>query len=376
MRRPPCPCDALVRFGLPPLLVAGLVGLLGANPAAAQSVPAVAEPLAHEPESGGAGAGADTQHRGAEAPAPAAPMQPLDAAISLDPGATCLERERLVRRIARWMQRDAIDARIRVHVRGGDAPDEVAFRIELVGAPVEDDEDAHERAERRIEDAPADCGQLHSALALSIALAIDATLLDDDRQALELPENEEIFEPAAPPYFRFAAALLGSVSSGVLTDDLGLGAAARVEVGFVPWLDLRLGAAYSYVGDQRVQAIDGTFDVQLAYGRIDMCAVAGVIDRLRLMGCASGLLGSYRTQGSGFSRGSRQQTRIWSAGGLTLEVQLEVTAWLAAAVALDLVLPFERRIIRVAAPDGTAAGTRELTAAGAIVAAGPVFRLF
>lgn len=373
------------------LAAAATASVLWAVPAHAQPSPASpavapAEPPAPPPASNSAPAAAPAAAPGTvatppDATAPPAPVPDAPAvrsrlvaeAIEVDPGATCLEHDKLVRRVARWLERDHVDARISVHVLGGNSDaDEVAFAITF---------EKHPRAERKIHDAPEDCDQLHSALALSIALAIDATLMDAQRaQETEpdVPSDEELLAagPPAPAYFRLAFGAFAHATSGLLTD-LAPAASARIELGFVRWLDLRAGALVSRVGDQRLPGAEGRFDVDLIAGRLDACALYSVT-QLRLLACAGGMAGSFRTRGEAFSGGSLTQPRLWLALVGGVELQAEITSWFALAVAIDLAVPLQRREINVRGPDGRpmAPSERQLTAVGVLVGAGPVFRFF
>jgi hypothetical protein len=278
-----------------------------------------------------------------------------------------------VRRVARWLERDHVDERISVHVLGGNSDaNEVAFAITF---------EKQHRAERKIDDAPEDCDQFHSALALSIALAIDATLMDAQRAhetEPDVPSDEELLaeDDPTPAYFRLALGAFAHATSGLLTD-LAPAASARIELGFVRWLDLRAGALASRVGDQRLPGVDGRFDVDLIAGRVDGCALYGVT-QLRLLACAGGMAGSFRTRGEAFSARSFTQPELWLALVGGVELQAEITSWFALGVAVDLAVPLQRRDIDVRGPDGKpiARSERQLTAVGVVVGAGPVFRIF
>src|SRR5256885_2021288 len=69
----------------------------------------------------------------AAAPAPAAaapPERPLAEVVQVDAGATCLDAELLTLRIARWRERDTVDARIRIVVHGdARSPTHVSFTV-------------------------------------------------------------------------------------------------------------------------------------------------------------------------------------------------------------------------------------------------------
>jgi hypothetical protein len=305
----------------------------------------------------------------------ALPVRPLEQALFVQPGATCLEPAKLVRRVARWLRRDTVDARIRVDVRGDpQAKERVSFVIDRAG----------ERAERTIGDAPLDCDQLHAALALSIALAIDATVAGGDqaRASAELPSDEQLLaqpepaEPPGPPYFRLGLGLFGHATSGLLTDP-SWAASARLELGFMPWLDLRVGAVGSQLDHQSLRGTpdESTFYVGLLAARLDACAVVAAAERLRAMACLGAMLGRLSTEGHGFSPDQARGT-LWSAALGGIEAQAQLWPWLALAASVDLVVPLAKHRIQAVDALGQAAGERLLTPVGVLIGAGPVLRFF
>ena len=298
----------------------------------------------------------------------------LLTAIEVEPGATCLAADKLIRRVERWLNQTKVDARIRVHVLGDDSdPYKVQFSI--------DRGDGLKPAVRRIDNAPQECEQLHSALALSIALAIDASILGGSPGPIELPDDETLLEeddPAEgeePAYLRIGLGVFGQLSTGLLTSDVSLGAAGRLEVGFVPWLDLRLGALFGTVSDQRVKAVPGTYSASIVAGRADVCGAYSPADVLRLLLCASGVLGEFRTIGHDYTE-STEEASLWTAAGGGIEIQAQALDQLAFALSVDLLIPFARRSILVLDPAGDTLAERQLTSAGIVIGAGAVFRVF
>ncbi len=305
-------------------------------------------------------------------PAPV-PTIPLEDALELDANATCLERGMLLERVARWLQRDHVDEGVRVHVRGSaNDPQAVSFVIERRTA-----EGKPERAERTMADAPTDCDQLHSALALSIALAIDA---NPGEAETPLPDDEALLAgPPEPAYFALGAAIFAHASSGLLTD-VAPALSFRVQVAFVPWLELRLGGLGSLLGGQTMPSrigtrIEGTFDVGVAAGRLDVCGVHS-LEQLRLLACAGALGGDFATRGTGFSAGSFVQNRLWLAALAGFELQAELGSVVSLAAAVDLVIPLGERQIRVVGPDLEVVGERSPGPVAVLVGVGPVFRFF
>ena len=90
----------------------------------------------------------------------AASTHALWDAIDVDPGATCLDKARLLEHVARWLGRKEIDARIRVEVSGHETRTDVAsFRVTRGEGRV---------AERTLDPAPLPCADLHAGLAFAI----------------------------------------------------------------------------------------------------------------------------------------------------------------------------------------------------------------
>jgi len=307
---------------------------------------------------------------------PPVPMHALSEAVTLESGATCLDADRLIRRVARWLGRDQVEMPIRVSVHGSAArANSVSFVI---------DRGAGDRAERSISDGPTDCDQLHSAVALSIALAIDATDPNSQGGALssdDIPDDETLLqtpEKAEPPYFRLAAGLFGFATSGVLTDVAGAGA-VRVEVGLVRWLDLRAGALTMAVGDQSIAgaALDTAwFDASLTGAYLEACPAFNAAPKFRALACAGTMAGSFRTAGHGPGISASSQASAWLALTGGFEAQAELASRLALAVSVDLAVPLIGHRIELLATDGSAAGDpRVLLPVGVLVGVGLVFRI-
>lgn len=311
---------------------------------------------------------ADVAQGAVAAPAPPAeePSRPLDEAVAFDAGATCLDRSRLVRRVARWLQSDRVDANLKVEIHGDPHdPRKVVFII---------DRGHDERGVRSIDDGPADCDQLHAALALSIALAIDANLGMGGELPPDLPDDEALLAGKPQPrYFKLGAALMLHATSGLLTS-ISAGASVRIEAGFMPWLDLRLGAFGSTVDGQRIpQVTPGAFSAGLVVGRADVC-LAHALAKLRLLACAGGMGGVFRADGTGFSFSSSVDNRAYGAAVGGFELQAELARWLAIGAAVDLVVPFATRHIQVVDAQMRTSAERTLTSVAVLVGAGPVLR--
>ena len=311
----------------------------------------------------------------ARAPAAASPQIPLAGAIVVAPGATCLAADVLIRRVARWLRRDMIDIGLRVELKGSLTRKNVAsFAIVRRDG---------RRFERRFDDGPLDCDQFHSALALSIALAIDAALSGDafgPREGSMLPADEDLLaapEHVAPPYFKLAFGILGQATAGVLTSVSGA-LSARVDVGFVPWLDLRATLMGTRLDDQTFATAPGRFAMTLLAGQVDACLAHAVAPRLRFRLCAGGAVGALHSRGHDDTElDGLSDVQPWIALDGGIEAQAELLSWFALVVNVDLVVPLaKQRIVVTGAERAAVAGQRELTAVGVLVGAGPLFRIF
>jgi hypothetical protein len=164
-------------------------------------------------------------------------------------------------------------------------------------------------------------------------------------------------------------------TSGLLTNVSAAGS-VRIEAGFMPWLDLRLGAFGSQVDGQHIPDVSpGTFSAGLIAGRADVC-LAHALAKLRLLACAGGMAGVFRADGSGFSAASRVDNRAYGAAVGGFELQAELARWLAIGAAVDLVVPFATRRIQVVDAVMRTGGVRTLTSVAVLVGAGPVLRFF
>ena len=133
---------------------------------------------------------------------PAAPVdhRPVADAISVEGGGACIDRDALGEQVHAWIERDRIDEGLRVDldIRSNAGPRAAHLVLRR---------DANILAERAFPELPSDCSRAEAALGLAIALALDATLLDELTAAAM---------PPAPSDFGVAAAIEGSALVGVL----------------------------------------------------------------------------------------------------------------------------------------------------------------
>lgn len=138
--------------------------------------------------------------------------------ITVQRGASCLDAERFVAHVNMWLEGGAPPADLRVIVIGDTTNRQATTFEPQRGSRVR---------KRDFRAAPKSCDELHAALGLAIALAIDAERI----QQLWLAPPE--FEP------RWLGSLLVSGSYG-LPLDAALGSQARLEVWWSSWFSTRI----------------------------------------------------------------------------------------------------------------------------------------
>jgi hypothetical protein len=169
--------------------------------------------------------------------------------------------------------------------------------------------------------------------------------------------------------------LFGHATSGVLTEP-SWAATARLELGFVPWLDLRVAGFGAALDNQSLRgAEEGSFSVALFAGRVDGCAVATPAAELRALACLGGIGGALHTRGHGFAP-EQSADRLWVAVVGGIEAQAQLARFLAVAASVDLLVPLARHRIQVFDAQGALTGERVLTPLGVLIGVGPVIRFF
>ncbi len=278
-------------------------------------------------------------------------------AISLDPGASCLQPVPLAAAVEQFLPDDSIDSRIRVHVSGHPTiPDRVSFTVLREGQTV---------AMRRFENTPRDCQHLHALVGLAVAFAIDATWLT--RRVVE----EEADNPSAPSPLALGVELL--VSGGVVPG-LGLGSAIRLELAASEWLDLRATTLGVFSWNQSIGESSGKVDALLAAGRLDACGGGRLLRHLRIRACTGAAVGPFITHGREFED-SKTQTKPWIASSTGVDCQLSLTPGASLVLTLVGFFPVSRRVIQVLGPDGEVMAERRLEQASVVVGIGPTFLL-
>jgi len=284
-----------------------------------------------------------------------------------------LERKRLISRINRWRETENVDATLRVQVWGDP---KMATRVFFSVS-----RDGVNPAERTLANAPSECDELHSAVALSIALAIDSLFAAGDRtpltaaiEALEPKDDES--EKANPPYQRSweAALLVGATLSVV--PSLALAAVPRAQYAILPWFAVAVEAIVTR--GERIPFNTGTlsFDATVLAAGLDGCVGGETAERMSFYACLGARGGGFSTQGYG-TTSSELATRPWWA----LAASSQARAWILPAfgigIGIEALFALAQRDL-VAQPDqpGGAPQTQPVPPFGLAVSGGPVFRFF
>ncbi|HKP62444.1 MAG TPA: hypothetical protein VJV78_37175 [Polyangiales bacterium] len=296
----------------------------------------------------------------------------MEEIVSVDPGATCLDRARLIERVARWLQRTEVTIPLRVQVRGdAELSTRVFFSVKT---------EPGESAERRLDNAPSDCDQLHSAVALSIALAIEATLqhpgtTGDLPDVPDKPPGWQREAPAHPMHLELA--VLGGASVGVLT---GPSFAGAPRIGFSPlsWLEFAIVGLGTYLGGETLEQIPAaSFDSTLLAGGLDACFGGETTQGVSFYMCLGGRFGSFRSDGNNFNKGNFTTNEPWWALTGSGQGRFWISSSIAIGTSVEALYALAQRDI-VVNPAGQDAGkvTRSVSRWGLSVTIGPVFRVF
>jgi hypothetical protein len=317
-------------------------GLGHAAPPAAPSRVEVPAPVEDEPDS-------------VDDADPSEPVALADA-LSLDPGATCLEHDRLTEQVVTWLERDELDPRLTVVVEGD--PIEVRtlrFTLQDRGQPI---------AERTFAPGPSSCDDLHAVVALAIALAVDATVLESvgiTPAVVPPPVIEPPPEPTPDPVpvaaveppsgldlaprkqpWALRAQLKGLLTVGV-PPTLGGGGQLGLEAGWRDLVDLQVGAFASTAGPQTID--EATLSITLLAARADLC-VGPQVRRVRPRACGGVLAGSAVAQGRGF-RDNYRATLPWVALAFGGDVRVGVGPRTALSFGLDGLVTVVRPVFDV-----------------------------
>ncbi len=327
--------------------------------------------------------------------------QAVREAISVETGATCLSHEVVSKRVAAWLDKTTVDQRLRIEVIG-DASEPTEATVHFY-------ENEVRLAKRAFRPGPDTCENLVEVVALSIALAIDATVLD------EVSGGQEpiVFEPPVPPspprltprsdpakpepvdttgptitesrsqvvrdevnaqqeVVRLALGIHALGFAG-LVPQAGFGLLGRLELWSQGWFGARIGLGWAHAPAVPIPPSSARVDVELPGARLDLCATASP-KRVRLGGCA-GAMGGPLLARTDDVPGPRLAVSGWAAVGVGAHVQISVHKRIRFAIDLDGYIGLVRPVLRIEDATGGTRAERTLPAGGGSLGFGAVFEL-
>lgn len=311
----------------------------------------------------------------AQAEAPPVEKPQLSESLVLDAGASCLDHDRLVERVMRWREFADVDASLRVRVRG-DAHEPTRIFFSVVRAGIEP-------TERTLDNAPEDCDQLHSAVALSIALAIDALLSSERQPPLPAAEAKSERNRPAPsfnpepsgPGLYVELALLAGASVGVLPDTAVV-LVPRLQITPLPWLAVSAAGIFTTAENLNVGSAPGRYDAAMLAIGLDGCAGGETTERFSFFMCVGARGGGFATNGYGFENRQRS-TRRWWAVAASGQARAWILKTVGIGVSVEALFALAARdLVATSADEEAPPQVRTLSRFGISVSGGPVFRFF
>ncbi|AKT37909.1 hypothetical protein [Chondromyces crocatus] len=346
--------------------------------------------------------------------------RPLEAAIQLG-SSPCLEARRLAEHIGFWLKKEALDARLAIVV--SDTSEGVRFVVRRDGVVI---------GQRTLEILDAACADLHAAVGLGIASAIDATLLEDLGIGRSDPRGASsgpllpggpgapgatspmmpggpggpgspplagapwsvqplgalppVWGPRSGPGGMGPSFLPGDVpgrgqpspfsfgitlEGGVLVNvlpSLTYGISPSAELALSRRFELRAGVLVSGTGS--AELLGGTATADLIAGRLDFCAAGRPKPLLRLRACAGMLAGAVNARG-----GTVPDPRTAVSPWISPAVRVDGTWWLmrplGLLVSVDGFFPGLRPELQILDPAGGVVAARRFPLAGIGVNLGP-----
>jgi hypothetical protein len=320
---------------------------------------------------------------------------PISQALVVGPSA-CLEAGALSQQIAIWLTRSEIDRRLTVEVT--DAADGVHFVVRRDGQVV---------GRRRLDVERAACQQIHAAVALGVAIALDATVLDQlgvtppltappltpagIAPAVTPPPPASAPPPAPyPPMMPARAradadadaerqnaarrdALLTATVQGVVLvavlPQVTLGVAPSAELTLLRGFDLRVSGLATATTAIPIGA--GRADAGLFAGRLDACASRILLqDVARIRGCAGVIAGVVTARGEGLPD-SRTTTAPWVAPAVRVDARWSLSSVFGLVVGVDGFVPGLKPEFQVVDGAGEVTDSETFPLAGLGVGVGP-----
>lgn len=266
-------------------------------------------------------------------------MHTVVDALEVSAGTTCLDAPRVAEHAARWLERDRIDARQTIEVRA---------EVDRVLLVVRTDEEVV--VERGLSPVPADCADLHAAVGLALALAIDASVLESlgvepapaptpapAEDAERAPDPTPAPEPPEPPRRGPLVGIeLGATTMVGVPRGVAFGAAIAGQLGVLPWLDIELGLVAT--GGLPVDVDPGNVVPVLTFAKGAVCPRRDLSQRIALRGCLGVDAGALLAFGRGFDE-ARLARLPWFAVRTGIDLDVSVAPRAALRFGLDAIVP-------------------------------------
>jgi hypothetical protein len=268
---------------------------------------------------------------------------PLASAVQMTTLSPCFDRVALTNAIERWLERSTVDARLRVlvYIDAG-VP---SFSIRLGDDPP---------LVRRFDESPEDCESERDALALSIALAIDAIA----------PAIQKAGEPVW-------ALNLSALATTPWTERVNFGGAIALGLRIGKHFEPQLGASFSLAGDQSISGVSmARLDTRLILARASGCFTTPVFDTASVLACGGMTLGPSTLSASGLTGAASETHAFWAAAG-TLEIRFRIAGDLGLHLAADVLASLRRGTMRIDGADGQAVYVETLPAVIGLFRVGP-----
>jgi len=258
----------------------------------------------------------------------------------------CFDRESLAEEVAGWLERSTIDSRVSVRVSG--VEDDLSFTIAIDGEPP---------LVHRFADLPADCSAQRSAVALSIALAIDAVA----------PATN-----TGRPTERWTLSANGVVTTP-FPEHLAVGGDVTLGLELARWLRTDIAVLALFARDQSVRSdVAARFDVRLTAVRADACYLPGRSKVVTLGLCAGPWLGALTSVGQD-TAGAQTQTNLFWAVEAALDADFALTRVVAVHARASLAVSGRGARVQVTETQSQTSASRDLPQAFGAFELGPSF---
>jgi hypothetical protein len=270
-------------------------------------------------------------------------------------GATCLSAESLAPLVEQWLYDETLQADVVIEVEGSASdPHSASFRVVRAGQTI---------AHRAFQPGPPRCEHLRAALALAIAFAFKASLLDQLGRPL-------LDDPTARAEGWWLS--MAGLASYRLLPSFAPGLDVHAELALGRSFALRLGALGVTALGVDFERTTGGFDSVLVAARADVCVHGALTNTLYARVCAGLLGGAVYAWGYG-QPNPRSSLLGWSAftnaAGLSLSL---AERW---SLGLEFAVSFPLRPLRIGTRDSSGAEieSRSLAAVGFMLSLGPSY---